>query len=1423
MVSPKTEPLYSTAFLHTRVGIGLEITDPGQVLYKETKISAVVEHEVTLKCGLTLPDIYIWSFTKPGTEMIRAVVYNFGKGPKLQLLAQDLNFITNSSSLFTTKLLVDAEGLYTCQALYDSADGAKLYYYYVHLRVLVPMSKPSIVLSDSSAVEGSVYLMQCGLQNGTEPIQYTWEQVTQSGQVTLFSENNSSLNTINPLTRNHTGWYRCLARNEVNQQISDRIWLDVMYGPDLPQIDVTAYSVTDRGYAALKNGTISLMCQASSKPPSQYVWFYNNSEISNGPQLNISRILRGHAGNYTCLAKNTFLNTSAQKTINLTVYYPPDSVPFCSIFQANNYTDLALFCSWDGGNPPPTLSWSPNASEDNTRGMANVTRIQPGPDTANNSVFICHGSHVALNVTQSCSARTWLPDGEPKCSANSSLNNEYLMLSCSWEGGFPQALLWWASSTGDIQGTPEESSSLLVLRSSVAYYGKSFVCHAKHPLTKESKKCVVKLEKPVLITQQSLVSVFEGNDAQLTCTLSKTYPPARNITWSNNFKQNAEEKPKKYIVQQAAGWSSLTVLETDSMVDSGQYWCSASNAMGRAEISVLLLVMRYPMPPNVTISKLIYTGRQRTDVNLEWQMQAVGDQTGFIIERQILPDPVLRNDPAPIWQKVGANLEPSTHSYQITNLDPNRMYVFRVTALNRRTVGNPSDNKSPVCAPVSKPYIRLSDPSPAEGTSVWMGCGITDGTDPIHYTWEQESGSGLVTILAESDNSLINITSVTRNHTGWYRCLAKNEVSQQRSDRIWLDVIYGPDSPRIEVTPHLVTDEGYSALEKETVTLQCQAPSNPSSQYIWFYNNSQIYTGPQLTLTRILRKDLGIYACLAQNTNLNTRSKNSITLTVYYAPDGSPSCSILPVNNYTDLELSCIWVGGYPSATLNWSPNVKGNISQGIRLPHGEPQCLAYATRNEYLMLSCSWEGGSPRALLWWASGSGNIQGTSEENSNILVLRSSVTYSGKAFVCHAKHPLAKETKQCVLRLEAPVLMTQRSVVSVYEGNDVQLTCILSKNYPAVTEITWYNNMKQKVGDTPQKYVLQQAAAWLNLTVRETDSMVDSGQYWCSAANAVGGAEIPILLMVMKYPIPPNVTISKILYISHQRTDVIIEWQIKTDMNLTGFFIERQRLPGSAGQSEDVLLWQRVVSDLEPSTRSYQITSLDPAGKYVFRVTAVNHRTTGYPSQVKSPANPPFKAYPAVIGAAIGGMLLATLATVLLFVYLLRNRNTNPRLHDMIFGRQNSRSRENINFPEDEVVGGEQEAHKTETNTGLEISDPGQVVYKDTKISAVVEQEVVLECGLSLPDIYIWSFTKPGTETIRALLYDFGKGPKLQQLAKDLGDLKIISDSASLSMKELPTAAEGLYTCQALYDSADGAKLYYYYVYLRVLGKRHARL
>lgn len=35
-------------------------------------------------------------------------------------------------------------------------------------------------------------------------------------------------------------------------------------------------------------------------------------------------------------------------------------------------------------------------------------------------------------------------------------------------------------------------------------------------------------------------------------------------------------------------------------------------------------------------------------------------------------------------------------------------------------------------------------------------------------------------------------------------------------------------------------------------------------------------------------------------------------------------------------------------------------------------------------------------------------------------------------------------------------------------------------------------------------------------------------------------------------------------------------------------------------------------------------------------------------------------YPAVVGAAVGGMLFAAIPTVLLLIYIFRNRSNNPR-------------------------------------------------------------------------------------------------------------------------------------------------------------------
>ncbi|CAB1333365.1 unnamed protein product [Coregonus sp. 'balchen'] len=61
--------------------------------------------------------------------------------------------------------------------------------------------------------------------------------------------------------------------------------------------------------------------------------------------------------------------------------------------------------------------------------------------------------------------------------------------------------------------------------------------------------------------------------------------------------------------------------------------------------------------------------------------------------------------------------------------------------------------------------------------------------------------------------------------------------------------------------------------------------------------------------------------------------------------------------------------------------------------------------------------------------------------------------------------------------------------------------------------------------------------------------------------------------------------------------------------------------------------------------------------------------------------------------------------------------------------------------------------------GVEIIDPGQVVYVDSGLDGVVGKAVILECGSTRPDVYIWGFTQPGTDAIKAVVYDFGKDIK----------------------------------------------------------------
>ncbi|XP_075765385.1 V-set and immunoglobulin domain-containing protein 10-like 2 [Pelodiscus sinensis] len=520
-----------------------------------------------------------------------------------------------------------------------------------------------------------------------------------------------------------------------------------------------------------------------------------------------------------------------------------------------------------------------------------------------------------------------------------------------------------------------------------------------------------------------------------------------------------------------------------------------------------------------------------------------------------------------------------------------------------------------VLVPVPRPSLQLSDPSPAEGAPVTMTCTVKEGTPPVGFAWHRHTSREGTVAVVEGASGRLNLTAANRTHLGWYTCTARNEVNSQTSDQMYLDVVYGPDEPVISVEPFVVAQHGFTANEQEEVVMTCLAPSNPPSHYVWFYNSSQVYSGQKYVIAKISRTQTGTYTCLAQNTHLNTRAQSTIVLTVYYLPEGKPSCTPEPAANFRDVALQCSWPGGFPPARLQWGSGP-----------------------------APGWVAGEASALA----------------------RPGLTAGPVSLAC----------------TDVPKLVAERAEVSLFEGGEARLACALQGPHLG-SEVFWYNNRRQVVRPDTVRYRLQQAGAWFNLTVRDTEWLRDSGTYQCAAVNAVGNASLPIRLHVKKYPRPPNVTISKLTY-TRQRTQVQLVWETQGSGNLTGFVVQRQeaKKPSLDPARLAARAWETVASDIEPDIRDHRVGGLDPAVVYAFRILAVNHRTTGHPSEVKTPAEPPFNAYPAVLGAAAAGMLVAAVASLLAFQYIVRNRDNNPRLHDLLFGMPGPDAQEHISTPED---------------------------------------------------------------------------------------------------------------------------------------------
>ncbi|XDV16262.1 hypothetical protein PO909_016055, partial [Leuciscus waleckii] len=382
--------------------------------------------------------------------------------------------------------------------------------------------------------------------------------------------------------------------------------------------------------------------------------------------------------------------------------------------------------------------------------------------------------------------------------------------------------------------------------------------------------------KPVISISPSGV-IVEGDSVTLNC-ISDSNPPAE-ISWI-----------KGGTIVGSGRIYSISKISSD---DSGEYKCKSINEHGERYSDTVTLNVMYP-PRSVSVlisgSGVIVEGDSVT-------LNCISDS----------------NPPALNFSWFKENETSAVGSGQsFSALQTGRFYC---QAHNQHGSQRSDAVTVTVKDPPVKPVISISLSGViVEGDSVTLNC-ISDSNPPAEISWIK--GGTIV-----GSGRIYNISKISSDDSGEYKCKAINEHGEKYSDAVTLNVMYPPRSVSLSISPSGVIVEGYS------VTLNCISDSNPPAlNFTWFKGETFVRSGRIFSISKISSDDSGEYKCKSINEHGQKYSDN-VTLNVMYSPRNvsvsiSPSGVIVEGDSVT---LNCISDSNPPALNFSW---IKGGTIVG--------------------------------------------------------------------------------------------------------------------------------------------------------------------------------------------------------------------------------------------------------------------------------------------------------------------------------------------------------------------------------------------------------------------------------------------------------------------------------------------------------------
>ncbi|XP_062244213.1 B-cell receptor CD22-like isoform X3 [Platichthys flesus] len=333
--------------------------------------------------------------------------------------------------------------------------------------------------------------------------------------------------------------------------------------------------------------------------------------------------------------------------------------------------------------------------------------------------------------------------------------------------------------------------------------------------------------------------ILKDSSVSLTCSSDANPPPA--YTW---YKEN------QALLNRAA----QLVFRSIPLSDSGEYYCTAENELGKTSSKRVLINVKYaPQSSSVSVSPSgeIMEGSSVT-LTCSSDANPAANYTWYKENRTLLQGP--------------------EGVYRLSSISSGDSGVYSCKSENQYGRINSTSLHLDVQYAPKPPSVSVSPSGEImEGSSVTLTCS-SDANPAANYTWYKENRT-----LLQGPEGVYRFSSIRSGDSGVYSCKSENQYGRINSTSLHLDVQYAPKPPSVSVSP------SGEIMEGSSVTLTCSSDANPAANYTWYKRSGDKQVQPKasgqnFTITDITAEHGGKYQCEAQNTH--GRSNTTLHLTV---------------------------------------------------------------------------------------------------------------------------------------------------------------------------------------------------------------------------------------------------------------------------------------------------------------------------------------------------------------------------------------------------------------------------------------------------------------------------------------------------------------------------------------------------------------